>query len=437
MSDDDDAALPDSCALTHDLTSLQREIDKVRTLPEIYYLGKILADPAGQHATVEVWIRGTHPHYSGRPLGFQFVALQADPDGPGNPVVDVLLLGYCRHVMFDEDNLNDEFWKHIPDTQTFSEVIEFLIKILSRENRESEAHRNFVEMTTRYIPYCLHSELFLSERAPWPMQYGWLSPEITEVLRDPAKPWESLLREEGPGVYSFALFSPTFCCLLVEEVENYGKWAAANGVRVIRPNSMNNYGAVMLYIGLNNLLDALVRTVLSPISATKFPIETTYGGGFNRHHAFHVMYQEGKDRGLDMHTDHSHVTFNASLGKSFTGSSLTFCGLLGAKNHRKVSVTYTHVPTRCVMHLGRMRHGADDIESGERHNLIVWCTNAAYRASKFPEFYWAEEEGVDPVCTSYTHDKDYNTYRPYPPGTAQYRTRAWCPHPAGALTRPF
>jgi hypothetical protein len=29
----------------------------------------------------------------------------------------------------------------------------------------------------------------------------------------------------------------------------------------------------------------------------------------------------------------------------------------------------------CVVHLGEKRHGADDITSGERRNLIIWNTS--------------------------------------------------------------
>jgi hypothetical protein len=33
----------------------------------------------------------------------------------------------------------------------------------------------------------------------------------------------------------------------------------------------------------------------------------------------------------------------------------------------------------CVVHLGAQRHGADDITSGERLNLIVWNHSTLYR----------------------------------------------------------
>ena len=38
-----------------------------------------------------------------------------------------------------------------------------------------------------------------------------------------------------------------------------------------------------------------------------------------------------------------------------------------------------------MMHLGRRRHGADDITSGERLNLILWNHSSTYRSSEESE----------------------------------------------------
>ena len=47
--------------------------------------------------------------------------------------------------------------------------------------------------------------------------------------------------------------------------------------------------------------------MLQPIARLLFPVE---GRALDRHHSFVVQYEEGKDVGLDMHTDNSDVTFN-------------------------------------------------------------------------------------------------------------------------------
>ena len=65
------------------------------------------------------------------------------------------------------------------------------------------------------------------------------------------------------------------------------------------------------------------------------------------------------------------VTFNVCLGREFTGAGLTFCGYMGQAHHRMFTYQHKHRKGHCVMHLGRRRHGADDLHSGERLNLIV------------------------------------------------------------------
>ena len=42
---------------------------------------------------------------------------------------------------------------------------------------------------------------------------------------------------------------------------------------------------------------------------------------------------------------------------------------------------YQHRPGWRVVHLGTHRHGADDIATGERLNLIVWTRNLEFRRS--------------------------------------------------------
>ena len=118
------------------------------------------------------------------------------------------------------------------------------------------------------------------------------------------------------------------------------------------------------------------------------------------------------------------MTLNVCLGKEFTGATLSFCGGFGSKDHRKHTHTYHHVRGRGLIHLGAHRHGADDIVSGERYNLIVWSTNATWRASDEYQMIHAKngnlhgadalDQPPDPICLSYTHDPDYGEFKAYP-----------------------
>lgn len=165
------------------------------------------------------------------------------------------------------------------------------------------------------------------------------------------------------------------------------------------------------------MLDFLQTNVLQPLAAELFP---SAGSSFDSHHSFIVRYQQDQDLGLDMytlstltfaskihallfvtlgsfapvgsqlftfptnvrHTDDSDVTFNVCLGREFTGAALTFCGALGSAHHRQFSCEYKHVKGQCVIHLGRRRHGAGAIGSGERVNLIIWNRSITYRSSR-------------------------------------------------------
>jgi len=190
---------------------------------------------------------------------------------------------------------------------------------------------------------------------------------------------------------------------------------------------MNNYGIILGDIGLEPLIDAL-QAFLQPMGHALFPGP---GSAWDGHHCFVVRYREGEDLGLDMHTDDSDVTVNVCLGLDFTGAGLQFCGIIGAPDHRHHRFTYKHQKGRCVVHLGQYRHGADDISSGERLNLVLWNHSSTYRSSRwFREPAYAQESGPpDPVCLSYTHDRDYGVFKPYPAGKEAFQRRGWCPPP--------
>ena len=183
----------------------------------------------------------------------------------------------------------------------------------------------------------------------------------------------------------------------------------------------NNYGVIVNQIGMQSLIDDLQQRYVRPLAALLFPVE---GKVFDGHHSFMVQYRQGEDLGLDMHHDDSDVTLNCCLGKDFTGATLSFCGGFGMAGHRKHLHTYSHQLGRAIMHLGSHRHGADDIVSGERYNLIVWSHNGPWRATdEYKSLNSRNMHGADaldgkpdPICLSVTHDPDYGEYRPYPAG---------------------
>lgn len=64
-----------------------------------------------------------------------------------------------------------------------------------------------------------------------------------------------------------------------------------------------------------------------------------------------------------------------------------------------------------MLHAGSRRHGADNIASGMRANLVL-CSSSSipqYDRSRSSEQRAVSEgkRSPDPVCVSYTHDRDF------------------------------
>eukprot|EP00746_Dinoflagellata_sp_MGD_P034637 gnl/MRDRNA2_/MRDRNA2_182728_c0_seq1.p1 gnl/MRDRNA2_/MRDRNA2_182728_c0~~gnl/MRDRNA2_/MRDRNA2_182728_c0_seq1.p1 ORF type:complete len:390 (-),score=51.32 gnl/MRDRNA2_/MRDRNA2_182728_c0_seq1:84-1253(-) len=275
-----------------------------------------------------------------------------------------------------------------------------------------------------YVPRARHQELMSADGN---FRDGWLSEPFVRAHSEGA--WDEILWEVLPGlVYEFSLFSETFCDLLVDELMNYYD----SGMPVRTPNSMNRYGLPVRDLGVEPLMGRL-QQLLQPLGQLLFPGPGDHWDGY---HAFVVRYREGEDVSLDMHTDDSDVTFNVCLGRRFKGGALSFCGLLGAGNHRHFSTRYNHVKGRCVVHLGRHRHGAEEISQGERLNLIIWNGSRAWRAANpFENIKYEKEDGPpDPVCVSALHDRDFGMFKAYTEDQMRHRNSGSFPYENCAYT---
>jgi len=184
----------------------------------------------------------------------------------------------------------------------------------------------------------------------------------------------SVLKKETPtGIYSFDLLNSKFCNLLIEEIENFEH----SGLPVMRPNSMNNYGVILDEIGFTPFLNELRTRVVAPFAKLLY-LHKNYGE-LDHHHGFIVQYKLTEDLDLGFHYDESEVTLNVCLGKIFQGGTLYFCGLLEDPKTHKELFEFTHTPGKAIFHIGKHRHGANSIKSGERYNLILWCRSTKER----------------------------------------------------------
>ena len=280
----------------------------------------------------------------------------------------------------------------------------------------------------QYAPIRRHPSLFEPSQVS-----TWLDERFLQLIDatergDDVTP---MVTEVTSEVYSFPMLNEAACRTLIEEVAHFGD----SGLSARRPNSMNNYGVVLNDVGLQPALSAL-QALVQPVARALFPVE---GESLDDHHTFVVSYRPHQDKGLDMHTDDSDVTLNVCLGDEFTASGLTFCGTMGTASHRQLSTRYHHARGQAVLHLGRRRHGADDIQSGHRINLVMWSYNRAYRASadyrRRGYAYVKEGAPPSPECTSFTHDRDYVQVRGADDPAvrrraAKFTRTAWCPPPS-------
>ncbi|KAH8097450.1 procollagen-lysine 5-dioxygenase [Aureococcus anophagefferens] len=246
---------------------------------------------------------------------------------------------------------------------------------------------------------------------------------------DDAPPAPAPATVEAPGVVSFPALTDDFCDALVREVDHYRR----SGLPSRNPNSMNQYGLILNDVGMRGTFSAFLKYVLLPVGARLFGDdrdrsravggeahagEDWGGSSLDDHHTFVVQYAKGRDIHLDMHIDECDVTFNFGLTDAarFAGNDLTFCGMYYAETHRRRSATYKHARGRCVVHSGKRRHGALDIEDGERASLIMWTKSSAFHATA--EYARRNVRalnhsgGADRVCLSYSHDPDYKRLMP-------------------------
>ena len=200
----------------------------------------------------------------------------------------------------------------------------------------------------------------------------------------------------------------------IQRLRYHFKEASQSGIPTRRPNGMNRYGLVLddeteggvSYPQLNSFLDWLVGTYVRPLGRLFFP---SYIGSFHddeSSYAFTIHYQaaapvvgttgyepqkdvqpqqiqqiqqQPRDVELKEHSDASVVTININLNlpedgddkdnnnDNYQGSALVFVDEEdGTRRELKME------PGMAVLHRGLHRHQAMPIQTGQRHQLIVW-----------------------------------------------------------------
>ncbi|KAI3884291.1 hypothetical protein MKX03_017131 [Papaver bracteatum] len=262
--------------------------------------------------------------------------------------------------------------------------VQYMNDILARylpqgERIRVQRHREYRQkIIANYQP--LHRELYTMDPATFFVQSF-----VEAINKNTEESLRSIISEPSPGVYTFEMLHQDFCKMLLSEVDNFEKWVSESNFRIMRPNTMNKYGAVLDDFGLETMLDKLMDDFVRPISKVFF--HEVGGSTLDSHHGFVVEYGKDRDVDLGFHVDDSEVTLNVCLGKQFSGGDLFFRGIrcdkhVNTESQPEESFDYSHVPGQAVLHRGRHRHGARATRSGHRINLLLWCRSSAFRELK-------------------------------------------------------
>lgn len=325
----------------------------------------------------------------------------------------------------DTGSVDSSFWESEnlqSDKPLLFHIVQHAVEWLEGINLQGADQIKFEEAQAHTFAKVTVIDTFVKDLSPFPELMNASASLCADMLVSEVMSWinngkgatKDFITEVSSGVYSFPLFTPAFCVKLLAILDAF----EASSLPKRRPNTMNNYGMVINDIGLKPIMDDLLQRVLAPLSRHCFPSEI-FTNSLDHHHSFVVAYKGSElgkgDRGLDMHHDASEVTLNVCLGREgFTASGLRFCGMFGSSGHRQQQYEHSHTIGSAVFHLGRHRHGADNIQNGERINLIMWARSSAFRAAASfqhvpPDGYPKEPEIFEPqrLCLSKANDWDY------------------------------
>ncbi|XP_026459955.1 uncharacterized PKHD-type hydroxylase At1g22950-like [Papaver somniferum] len=266
--------------------------------------------------------------------------------------------------------------------------VDYMKEILARyyspqgERNRVQKHREYRQkIIESYQP--LHRELYTMNPETF------FVPSFLEAInKNTEESLRRIISEPSPGVFTFEMLHKDFCDMLLSEVDNFEKWVTESNFKIMRPNLMNKYGAVLDDFGFETMLEKLMDDFVRPISKVFFPeVGGSTDSTLDSHHGFVVEYGKDRDVDLGFHVDDSELTLNVCLGRQFSGGDLYFRGIrcdkhVNTEYQPEESFDYSHVIGHAVLHSGRHRYGARATRSGHRINLLVWCRSSAFRELK-------------------------------------------------------
>uniref|UniRef100_A0A0A9EQ91 Uncharacterized protein n=1 Tax=Arundo donax TaxID=35708 RepID=A0A0A9EQ91_ARUDO len=156
--------------------------------------------------------------------------------------------------------------------------------------------------------------------------------------------FRSIMAEPAPGLYVFAMLQPTFCQMLVAEVDHFlhGAYVRNQNIMVTPIKDQDKYGADLSNFGLKTILDDLLRGFVSPIATVLYP--ELGASSLDLQNSYVIEY--AKDQGEAFHFDNSDIRMNVCIGREFTGGEMYFhvfivSHMLILKHKMRHSLCYT------------------------------------------------------------------------------------------------
>jgi len=201
------------------------------------------------------------------------------------------------------------------------------------------------------------------------------------------------LEEIETGVYTFQLFTPEFCELLLDQVEHFGNWKR-QVTEEGRPGSedLNARLCTVDHMGVvgEKLLDTLRDVIIDPLSKTLFPEVDDPNSRSHFRFGFILGYSDKPGdnlisrKALDAHTDDAEVTLTVCLGREYQGGEVSLRYLRDDPDEGKEQTRFKMKTGEASLFLGQQLHQVSEVTGGERYIFVVWFRRHEYRAAHCP-----------------------------------------------------
>lgn len=186
----------------------------------------------------------------------------------------------------------------------------------------------------------------------WP---AWVAKYIDpNVLR---ASHELIVDDLGNNVYTFPLFTRSFCKEVIALTEQLNRWTTH------RHRNYPTNDVLLSSVGLDNIYNRVLREIVYPMCVNIWDLEGQSWLNMESEN-FIARYTEDVQSHLNIHHDFSHITMVAKLNDEYNGGGTWFPRYKLLANPSKVGAVIVH--PGMVTH----RHGARPVHNGTRYVAV-------------------------------------------------------------------